>query len=80
LILIFDVASQENLLIADGDISNLAGRMPLGESHDPNDPRSSGETSATARRWAPFWAMVFVFGAGLLSWGAIAVLIGTIAG
>lgn len=59
----------------DGDISNLAGRVPLGRSEEPDDPKSSSETSAEERRWSPLWAGVFVLATGLLSWGTIAVAI-----
>ena len=59
-------------MIAEGDISNLAGRMPLGESQEPDESGSSEELRV--RRWSPFWATIFVFGAGLATWGAIAAI------
>ncbi len=59
-------------MIAEGDISNLAGRVPLGPTQEPREPKSTVQARVRGRRWAPFWAMCFVFGAGLLSWGAIA--------
>lgn len=64
--------------MADGDISNLAGRVPLGRSEGPLEPKPSEDSSTHGRRWSPFWAVVFVFGAGLLSWGAIAAVIVTV--
>ncbi|NKB56558.1 MAG: hypothetical protein GKS00_09495 [Alphaproteobacteria bacterium] len=61
--------------MADGDISNLAGRVPLGRSEEPDEPTLSEDSSMQGRRWSPFWAVIFVFGAGLLSWGAIAAVV-----
>lgn len=59
----------------DGDISNLAGRVPLGRSDEPEGPGSSSEADTQGRRWPPFWAGIFVIAIGLLSWGAIAIMI-----
>lgn len=61
--------------MADGDITNLAGRMPLGHSQDPDDPRPTDKGRAQVRRWSPFWATIFVFSTGSLSWGAIAAVV-----
>lgn len=59
----------------DGDISNLAGQVPLGRSEQPDGPKPSSQTDTKGRRWSPFWAGVFVLSTGLLSWGMIAAVI-----
>jgi hypothetical protein len=62
-------------VIADGDISNLAGRLPLGQPDGPNEPQPLEDTDMEGRRWRPLWAAVFVCVAGLVSWGAIAAVV-----
>ena len=59
----------------ESDISNLAGRMPLGELPEPHESEPPETVRMRGRRWSPLWAMVFVFGIGLLSWAAIAVAV-----
>ena len=67
-------------MIVEGDISNLAGRMPLGMSPEPSEPGPTETVRTRGRCWTPLWALVFVFGAGLLSWSAIAAIIVAVAG
>ena len=71
-ILIFSASERERLLLVEGDISNLAGRMPLGETPDSPNPGPSDAISVRGPRWSPLWALVFVFCLGLPSWGGIA--------
>ena len=66
---------RESVLVAGSDISNLAGRMPLGHSQRPEGPQPSEEEGSGLRRWSPFWSLLFVFGAGLLSWAVIAFVV-----
>ena len=61
--------------MAGSDISDLAGRMPLGHLQRSDGPQPSEEKGTDLRRWSPFWSLLFVFGAGLLSWAVIAIVV-----
>ncbi len=58
-----------------GDIGDLARRMPLGRLEDREDFQVTVDIEPTGNRWSPFWALLFIGVAGLLSWGAISILI-----